>query len=191
MKKADKLPSKSYKEFLIEVKDKVKNSQIKAALSVNQELIKLYWEIGRSIHEKQEKEGWGTQIIQQLAKDLQNSFPGIQGFSRTNLFRMRSFFQAYQKVPQLVVQLENMPFFKIPWGHNILIIKRVKGYEERLWYAKTTIELGWSRSSLDDCIKAKLYSRQGNAVTNFTEKLPSSQSKLACETLKDPYTRAY
>ncbi len=187
IEKEKKILTKGYKELLKEIKDRVKSSQIKAAIAVNQELIKLYWEIGRSVQKKQEKEGWGTQVIEYLAKDLQNSFPGIQGFSRTNLFRMRAFYKAYEKVPQAVGQLESLPIFTIPWGHNVLIIERVQSTEARLWYAKKTVEEGWSRSSLEDCIKSDLFSRQGKAITNFAEKLPSSQSRLASETLKDPY----
>lgn len=177
----------SYRELLKEIKGKVTSSQLKASVTVNQELIKLYWEIGRSIQQRQDKEGWGSRVIQYLAKDLQSSFTGIQGFSRTNLFRMKAFYLAYRKVPQAVGQLEKLPIFTIPWGHNILIIEKVESIETRLWYAKETLEKGWSRSSLEDCIKSNLYSRKGKAITNFAKKLPSPQSKLAIETLKDPY----
>jgi predicted nuclease of restriction endonuclease-like (RecB) superfamily len=139
------------------------------------------------IAEKQEAGGWGTNIVEKLAKDLQNSFPGIEGFSRRNIFRMRSFYLSYQKVPQLVAQIEDLPIFRIPWGHNALLLEKVKNPKERLWYAQQTIQNGWSRSSLEDWIKADLYKKKGKAVTNFTEKLPDPQSRLAQETLKDPY----
>ena len=159
----------SYKELLKEIKDKVKSSQLKAAVTVNRELIKLYWEIGSSVQMKQDKEGWGSQVIELLSKDLQNAFPGIRGFSRTNLFRMRAFYLAYKKVPQAVGQFSELPIFTIPWGHNILITERIKSLEARFWYAKKALKEGWSRSSLEDCIKSDLYNRQGKAITNFSD----------------------
>ncbi len=177
----------SYKNLLKEVKERIKSSQLKAVVSVNRKLLNLYWEIGKSIQEKQEKEGWGSQVIEFLSKDLRNSFPGIQGFSRTNLFRMRAFYEAYKKVPQPVGQFRNLPIFTIPWGHNILIIEKLVSLEERVWYVNKTFEEGWSRKCLEDCIQSGLYSRQGKAITNFSGKLPPPQSTLAQETLKDPY----
>jgi predicted nuclease of restriction endonuclease-like (RecB) superfamily len=123
-----KTPAKSSKDKLIkgyggllkEIKAKVRSSQIKAIVAVNTELIQLYWEIGHAIHTKQEKEGWGANVIEKLAKDLQSAFPGIEGFSRTNLFRMRAFYRAYEKIPQAVGQLEKLPIWSLPWGHNAL-----------------------------------------------------------------------
>ena len=187
LKKNNTILTKSYTSLLREIKERVKSSQIKAAVAVNRELIKLYWEIGQSIQVKQEKEGWGSQVIEFLAKDLQNSSPGIQGFSRTNLFRMKAFYKAYEKVPQAVGQLDSLPIFTISWGHNILLIEKVDSTKARLWYANKTTEQGWSRRSLEDVIQSDLYSRQGKAITNFSDKLPSLQSNLANETLKDPY----
>jgi predicted nuclease of restriction endonuclease-like (RecB) superfamily len=178
---------KGYEELLKEVKAKVRSSQLKAAISVNKELIQLYWEIGRAIHVKQEKEGWGANVIEKLAKDLQNAFPGIEGFSRSNIFYMRSFFMVYEKVQQAVGQFENLPIFRIPWGHNVILIQKLKQNEERLWYAEKAIEHGWSRSMLETWIKANLYKREGKALTNFQKTLPAPQSDLAQQTIKDPY----
>src|SRR5690554_6764930 len=144
---------KGYKELLQDIKNRVKTSQIKAAVAVNRELIQLYWEIGRSIHIKQEQEGWGAHVIEKLAKDLQSAFPGIEGFSRTNLFRMRAFYRAYEKIPQAVGQLEELPIWSIPWGHNAILIEKVRTIKERIWYAKKAIEHGWSRSILETWIK--------------------------------------
>src|SRR5437868_645530 len=97
-----KKPSKisSYAEFLEQLKTKVANAQLKASLAVNSELIHLYWDIGKSIVEKQEEEGWRAQVIEKLCKDLQHAFPGIQGFSRANIFNMRSFYLAYYRIQQ-------------------------------------------------------------------------------------------
>jgi len=121
-----------YALFLEQLKNKVQQAKIKASLAVNSELIQLYWDIGKSIVEKQEQEGWGTQVIEKLCKDLQNSFPGMQGFSRTNIFRMRVFYLIYAKVPQTVGQINALPIVNIPWGHNVLLIEKVKNLEECL-----------------------------------------------------------
>ena len=176
-----------YRILLEDLKARIRSSQIKAAVKVNEELIKLYWEIGREIAERQEKEAWGTQVIERLAKDLQTSFPGIGGFSRANVFKMRAFYLAYTKVSQAVRQIEVLPIFRIPWGHNVILLTKLKEDAHRLWYAEQAIINGWSRSSLEDWIKSDLINRKGNAVTNFAEKLPEPQSRLAHETLKDPY----
>ncbi len=132
----------SYASFLEQLKKKVQQSQLKAALAVNSELIQLYWDIGKSIVEKQEEEGWKAQVIEKLGKDLQNAFPGMQGFSRANIFKMRAFYLAYSNVSQAVRLLNAFPIAQIPWGHNILIITKVKDLEERIWYAQQTIEHG-------------------------------------------------
>lgn len=180
---------KSYASFLEQLKERVQQSQIKAAVSVNTELIKLYWDIGKAIVEKQEKDGWGSQIIEKLCRDLQNAFPGIKGFSRANIFYMRAFYSSYAntKVQQAVGQFEELPFVKIPWGHNILIMSKVKDVNESIWYAQQVIENGLSRNALEDWINSKAYKRRGKAITNFKERLPASQSQLAQEVLKDPY----
>jgi len=177
----------TYAAFLEQLKGRVRQAQLKASLAVNSELIHLYWDIGKSIVEKQEQEGWGAQIIEKLCKDLQQAFPGIQGFSRANIFNMRSFYLAYSKVQQAVGQINPLPIVKIPWGHNVLIITKIKDLPERLWYAQQAIEHGLSRAALEDWIKAKSYKRHGKAITNFAQQLPDPQSKLAQETLKDPY----
>lgn len=100
---------------------------------------------------------------------------------------MRSFYVAYQKVPQAVAQIQDLPFFKIPWGHNAVIVEKVKNLDERLWYAHKAIEYGWSRSMLDTWIRSNLYGREGKAITNFHSTLPKAQSDLARQSLKDPY----
>ncbi len=176
-----------YRALLEELKTRIRSAQTKAAVRVNEELIKLYWEIGCEIVGRQEKETWGTQVIDRLAKDLQNSFPGVGGFSRANVFKMRAFYLAYAKVSQAVRQIDELPFFRIPWGHNVILLTKLKKDAHRLWYAEQTVANGWSRSSLEDWIKSDLINRKGKAITNFAEKLPAPQSRLAQEILKDPY----
>jgi len=186
IKKGDVSPAE-YTKFITSLKVKIRSAQIKAAVAVNSELIRLYWEIGKDIFEKQEREGWGSKALERVAKDLQNEFPGIEGFSRANMFRMKAFFSAYEKVAQAVRQFESLPIFSIPWGHNILLLQKVKDANERLWYASKTIEHGWSRSMLTVWIENDLYHREGKAITNFKAALPTPQSDLAQQSLKDPY----
>lgn len=176
-----------YRDFLEDLKKRIHSAQIKAAIRVNEELIRLYWEIGKDIAERQEHEGWGTQVIERLGKDLQNAFPGVKGFSRTNLFRMRAFYLAYEKVPQAVGQLDALPIFTIPWGHNTILIERLDNTDVRLWYAYKAIENGWSRNMLENWIRSNLHSRQGKAVNNFQAILPKPNSDLANQSTKDPY----
>jgi predicted nuclease of restriction endonuclease-like (RecB) superfamily len=194
-----------YPAFLESLKTRVRQAQTKAMLSVNQELIQLYWDIGRLIVERQEKEGWGKNVLERLADDLQKALPGVAGFSRSNVFRMRALYVAYReqvaqpvrqlkltkKVAQPVAELDRQrpppEVANLPWGHNVLLLQRIKVTVERLWYAAKTLEHGWSRAVLTLQIEGDLYGRQGKAVTNFTSRLPAPQSGLAQQSLKDPY----
>ncbi len=180
-------PIKEYAETLLSLKKQVQEAQVKAVLAANKELIKLYWFIGKTITEKQEQAGWGSKIIEKLANDLQNEFPGLGGFSTLNISRMQAFYRAYLIVSQAVTQLEDLPIFGIPWGHNIVLIHKIKNDKERLWYAHKTIENGWSRTILEMQIESKLYGRLGKAITNFHKTLPTPDSDLAHQSLKDPY----
>jgi len=185
--KSSSVSIKDYANVLLSIKKQIQESQVKAALAANKELIKLYWSIGKTIAAKQKESGWGSGVIERLANDLQNEFPGIEGFSRTNIFRMRAFYEAYQKIPQLVGQIEELPIFNIPWGHNAVLVEKIKDLNLKLWYAQKAIENGWSRSMLETWIKSKLHSRQGKAVTNFSRTLPVPHSDIAQQSLKDPY----
>lgn len=118
--------TKEYASVLSDIKKQVKTAQIKAALSANKELIKLYWSIGKTIAEKQEVNGWGTSVIEKLAQDLKKAFPGMSGFSQRNIFRMQAFFIAYTKVPQAVAEITDLPIFSIPWGHNAILLTRTR-----------------------------------------------------------------
>ncbi len=189
------LPS-GYREFLAELKTRVRSAQLKAAVSVNSEMIQLYWDIGRAIVERQETAKWGSKIIDQIGEDLQNEFPGISGFSRENIYRMRAFFLTYSNpvgiVSQAVTQLKSrtppLQMLQIPWGHNQELIFKIKDPGARLWYAQATKEHGWSRAVLVHQIETDLYGRKGKAVSNFQKTLPAATSDLARETLKDPFT---
>jgi predicted nuclease of restriction endonuclease-like (RecB) superfamily len=178
--------NKEYINWVVELKQLINSSQIKASLSVNREMLTMYWEIGQSISQKVETMKWGTGIVDILAKDLKKLFPNQKGFSRTNLFYMKKWFEFYsvnqmefEKVQQLVGQ--------IPWGQNILIMNKAKDKKEALFYLNKTLINNWSRAVLTHQIESDLYDRQGKAITNFETTLITANSELAVETLKDPY----
>jgi len=171
-----------YVAFVKELKHRVRSAQLRAAAAVNQELILLYWGIGRGILERQEELGWGSGVVDQLSRDLRATFPEMKGFSRRNLLFMRSLAKAWpdeEVVKQLVSQL--------PWGHNIRLLQKVKGPKERRWYLRHAVMHGWSRDVLVHQIDSQLFQRQGAAPSNFAATLPPLQSDLARQTLKDPY----
>lgn len=194
--------NKDYNSWIREIKAKVYRLQIKAALSVNSEMLAFYWDLGKEIIEKQETKKWGDAVVEQLGKDLQSEFPEMKGFSRRNLFYMKKWYlfynERFEKLQQVVAQKKipaNLNSFEkvqqlvaqIPWGHNILIITKIKEITEALFYINETIINGWSRSVLEMQIETDLFTRQGKAITNFNNTLPKPQSDLANQTLKDPY----
>lgn len=126
-----------YEEFLRDLKARIHSAQIKAALSVNREMIGLYWEIGQAIVERQEREGWGKAIVERLSQDLRHEFPEVTGFSARNLWDMRRFYQAYRDLPDL-----RQVVAEIPWGHNLVLLNSVKDPAQRAWYAHQTIANG-------------------------------------------------
>ena len=196
-----------YTTLLADLKARVRAAQLRAAVSVNRELILLYWDIGKIIVEAQKTKGYGKQVVERLAEDLQKEFPGTAGFSPQNVWYMRSFYLAWTKepqklqqpvgestskfLPQLVGELAGsnlpQPVAEIPWGHNLVLLAKLKTPLIRLWYAHKAIEHGWSRAVLTHHIETQLHEREGKAVTNFQRTLPPPQSDLAEQTLKDPY----
>lgn len=196
---------KDYKDWLIGLKSRIRTSQLKAALSVNSELISLYWDIGEQITEIQKDSQYGDRIIKQLAIDIKAEFPGLSGFSLSNLKYCKQFYQFWQfagKSQQAVGFSEGfeksqqpvgffkemqLPVNQIPWSHNVLIIQKIKNAPEALFYVQQTISNNWSRSVLQMQIESNLYARQGKAITNFELTLPKPQSDLANQLLKDPY----
>jgi predicted nuclease of restriction endonuclease-like (RecB) superfamily len=181
-KRESTLLPEGYAELLGQIKERIRSAQLRAASAVNRELVLLYWQLGREIIARQEQQGWGAKIIDQLAADLRHSFPEMTGLSPRNLKYMRAFGEAWPEEPivqQLVAQ--------IPWGHNVRLLDYVKDRAEREWYIRKTIENGWSRNVLVHWIESDLFKRQGKATTNFTRSLPLPQSDLAGELLKDPY----
>lgn len=178
---------KTYRPFLEEIKKRIRTTQLKTALSVNRDLIMLYWSIGKDLVERQKKEGWGSKILEKFAHDIQSEFPGIEGFARSNIFYMKSFYLAYEKVQQPAGQFDNLPIFSIPWWHNVILVTKLKDTKLRLWYAQQAIENGWSRNMLQIWINSKLHERQAKSINNFKTTLPTPQSDLAQDSLKNTY----
>lgn len=186
--------TKEYKTWLAELKQKVRNAQLKAAVKVNSEMLLFYWELGADIVVKQAKSKWGEGLIDQLSKDLMAEFPDMKGFSRTNLMYVKKWYLFYRQsnifVPQPVGQIREPvieQITQIPWGHNREIITSCKNVKEALFYVQNTIKYNWSRNVLVHQMESGLYEREGKAVNNFALTLPEPQSDLAQQTLKDPY----
>jgi len=193
--------TKEYKDWLSELKLKIRSAQAKAAITINSALISFYWDLGKMISESQT--AYGTSFLKQLSKDLKSEFPDMKGFSYRNLASCRQFYQFYltpSNLQQPVANFKNNPAYasdydeitahpasQIPWGHNVLVFSKAESVEEAQFYLQQTIENGWSRDILALQIKSKLYNRQGKAVTNFKETLADPFSDLAQQTLKDPY----
>lgn len=180
-----------YKNWIVELKQRIRQSQIKAAFKVNEEMLRLYWEIGQEIVEKAQKAQWGDMLIPQLSRDLMEEFPEMKGFSSTNLKYMRSFYLFYNQGnvigQQLVDQLKMDQLFTIPWGHHILLFTKCKTIDEARFYIQKSAENGWSRNMLMNIFETNLYAVSGKAITNFVSQLPAPQSDLAQQMVKDPY----
>ena len=171
-----------YADWLTELKTRIHRAQQRAALAVNRELVALYWQIGRDILQRQAEQGWGAKVVDRLAHDLRTAFPEMKGFSRANLLYMRAFAAAWPE-PEIVQQAVG----QLPWGHNLVLLAKLKAPEQRLAYAQRAIQHGWSRTMLEIHIETRLIEREGRAVTNFAERLPAAGTDLARQSLKDPY----
>lgn len=188
------LSGKEYKAWLSEIKSKVRNAQLKAAVRVNTALLTFYWELGADIVAKQAKAKWGDALLATLSKDLIAEFPEMKGFSLSNLKYIKQWYQFYasenaisQQAVGLIGQQLAVQITQIPWGHNIVIITNCKSIKEATFYVQNTIKYNWSRSVLEHQIESGLYEREGKAINNFALTLPKPQSDLAEQTLKDPY----
>ena len=189
---------KEYVQWIYDIKQRFRNAQIKAAVKVNSEQLLFNWQLGRDLVVRKAEEKWGNGIVEQVSLDLQAAFPEAKGFSARNLWNMKkwySFYTSYEDFGNAVNALSSqmdisslkLLFGFIPWGHHIEIITKCKDLHEALFYVKRTIEEGWSRNALDNCIRADMYHAVGTAVTNFSEKLPTTQGELAQEILKSNY----
>lgn len=199
-----------YVQWLGEIKSRYRATQIKAAVKVNAEQLFFNWQLGRDLVTRKAEEKWGSGIVEQVSLDLQAAFPESKGFSPSNLWRMKQWYLFYAKSAEKLAQLgrelqipanqsstilaqpvreSEFPqvFGLVPWGHHIEIVEHCQSLDEALFYIKKAIEGGWSRNTLSNCIKGKLYQNSGKAITNFADKLPAPQSELAQEITKNNY----
>ena len=171
-----------YRQWLESLKSRIGAARNRAALAVNGELIRLYHQIGQEILARQEEQGWGSRVVERLARDLKSAFPDVKGFSARNLKYMRYF---AEHCPD--GQFGQQSAAQLPWFHIVLLLTRLTSSVERQWYAEQAVAMGWSRLTLELNINNRLHARQGGAVTNFALVLPVADSAMAQETLKDPY----
>lgn len=207
--------NRDFKSWVSQLKQDIRSAQIKAAIKVNTELLRLYWRMGADICEKQKSASWGDGWLKELSRELMTEFPDMKGFSHRNLQYIRQWYLFYNLentiVQQVVAQLEDVNvqqpvakldddmrqqpvaqisedvFFSVPWGHHLYIISQCKDVSRAVFYLKKTVENGWSRAVLLNYLDTNLYERQGKAVNNFNRLLANPQSELAAQTLKDPY----
>lgn len=170
---ADKVPAltdppEGYADWLTDLKGRINAAQQRAMLAVNTELLQLYWQIGSDILERQAAQGWGAKVIDRLSHDLRAAFPDMKGLSSRSLRYMRDFAKAW---PDKAIWQQAAA--KLPWGHNMVLLDRLRSQDERLAYAIAALEHGWSRNVLEMHIEARTVERQGKAVTNFDRTLPS------------------
>ena len=179
-----------YKLWLKDIKTYIRKQQIKAAVKVNTELLKVYWRLGHDIAELKAEAEWGNGFYDKLSRDLKAEFPDMKGFSVTNLKYCRRFYLLYSQsdiIRHQVVDELDTPIFSIPWRHHTEIIAKCKTADKAMFYVRKTLENGWSRAVLLNFLDTDLYGREGKAVSNFERVLPATISDLARQTLKDPY----
>jgi predicted nuclease of restriction endonuclease-like (RecB) superfamily len=181
VEKSLQLPS-GYQELLQELKGRIRTAQVRAGLAVSRELVLLYWSIGKDLSQRFASQGWGTKINERLASDLQAEFPGVEGFSPRNFRYMRALAEAW---PEEAI-LQSL-IAKLPWGHNLRVLDRIKDRPTREWYLRAALEYGWSQDVLVLQIKSRLHDREGKSLTNFQRELPPPESDMAEKILKDPY----
>lgn len=172
----------SYASVLGEIKQRIQAERLRVVMAANSAMIILYWDIGRLILERQEREGWGAKVIDRLSADLREAYPDMSGLSSRNLKYMRAFAAAW---PDL--SIVQRVIAQIPWRSNIALLDKLDDPAIRQWYAKKTIENGWSQPVLCFHIESQLHSRQGKAVNNFEDTLPPGDSDMAAQIFKDPY----
>jgi predicted nuclease of restriction endonuclease-like (RecB) superfamily len=173
---------RDYAAVLTELKQRIERERVRTVMAANAALVLLYWDIGRTILERQDREGWGAKVIDRLSSDLSESFPDMRGFSPRNLKSMRAFAEAWPE--RAIVQ---QAAAQIPWFHNCLLLDKVANPAERAWYVQRAAEHGWSRNVLAMQIENEAHRRAGGAISNFADTLPPADSDMAAQIFKDPY----
>lgn len=173
----------AYGNLLGEIRERIRSAQYEALRAVNKELIALYWDIGQMIVERQAREKWGRAVVERLARDLQAEFPGIKGFSASNLWRMRLFYEAYAENEKLAPMVR-----EIGWVHNLVIFEKCKDDLQREFYIRMTRKFGWTKNVLIHHIDNQTYEKTLLNQVNFDKTVPEevrNQAKLA---VRDEYT---
>lgn len=182
---------KKYKNWISDIGVRFKRSQIKAATKVNEEMLLFYWELGRDIEAIKPQNLYGTNFYEKISKDLTKELPDVKSFSPRNLRYMNDFFLLYSdsvNLQQVVAKSEMQNIFRIPWGHHVCILNKCKGNPEKaLFFVEKTIEHNWSRAVLMNFLDTNLYEREGKAISNFANALPTVTSDLAQSITRDPY----
>ncbi|MBL8023529.1 MAG: DUF1016 family protein [Elusimicrobia bacterium] len=178
-----KFISRAYHEALIEIKKRIRLAHYEALRTVNQELIRLYWDIGKTIVDSQSRHGWGKSVVESLAKDLQLDFPGVHGFSPQNLWYMRQFYAEYHKNPNLQPLVG-----EISWAKHLVVLAKCKTDIEREFYVRMTKKFGWTKNVLIHQIENQSYEKTLLNQTNFSKALPENIKKQAHLAVKDEYT---
>lgn len=186
------LPMKNadYQTWIEQISLRFKNSQIKAAIKVNDEMLRFYWQLGKEMHQRKDLYSWGKHFYQQISKDLKDKLPTVKSFSPRNLLYMQQYYRTFPEIEitQQVVAQNQSEIFLIPWGHITQILDKCKEDREKaLFYIQKTLENSWSRAVLLNFLDSDLYSREGKAISNFANTLPKPQSDLAQAITKDPY----
>ena len=183
-----------YREWISEVSKRFHQSQIKAAVKVNDEMLRFYWQLGKELHDRKDKFSYGQSFYKTISRDLRRELPDVKSFSETNLRYMQKFAELYSEISNLPQVGEDFrseeiePLFAIPWGHHKIIIDKCNGNPKKaLFFVNQVIQNNWSRAVLLNFLDTDLYERQGKAITNFNLTLPAKQSDLAQEITKDPY----
>ena len=183
-----------YREWISEVSKRFHQSQIKAAVKVNDEMLRFYWQLGKELHDRKDKFSYGQSFYKTISRDLRRELPDVKSFSETNLRYMQKFAELYSEISNLPQVGEDFrseeiePLFAIPWGHHKIIIDKCNGNPKKaMFFVNQVIQNNWSRAVLLNFLDTDLYERQGKAITNFNLTLPAMQSDLAQEITKDPY----
>ncbi len=187
--------NKGYRTWVETIKARYKQSQTRALLKANQELMSFYWHLGRDIVEMHVEEQWGKKVLKNLSQDLQRDLPDVTGLSETSLGYMKRFYLLYSQIdiicPQAVGEIDPQAvgeLFSIPWGHHRFIIdKCYSNPQKALFFAHKTYENNWGRDVLLNFMDTDLYEREGKAITNFSNTLPAIEGDLAQQMTRDPY----
>lgn len=184
-----------YRAWVENIKRRYKQSQIKAVLKANQELMAFYWQLGKDIVDLHAEDRWGAKVLQNLSQDLRRDLPDVKGLSETSLGYVKRFYLLYSQLnticPQVVGEFDPQAvgeLFSIPWGHQRFIIdKCYSNPQKALFFVHKTYENNWSRDVLLNFMDTDLFEREGKAIINFTASLPDTEGELAQQMTRDPY----